>query len=162
MSLGEKILEVCLELMGMELKQEPPKKQKRPAASPSRNPNVQQRRQAASAATEMNVGRGREQSDQQWMSLAEQAEARRSLVAVEEPGDSRPAGRQAQAFVPSARPDPAAVAKWIGAEQNRRAGGGAPAAELAARLRNDPAAAREAFIFAEVFGTPVGERQMRQ
>lgn len=33
-----------------------------------------------------------------------------------------------------------------------------PASQLAARLRGNPDAAREAFIYAEIFGRPVGER----
>ena len=160
MSLGDSIFEVILELLGMELKKEPPKK-RRPA--PPQVPNAQ-RTHSAPAVAEQEIGYGQERPAPQRMTRAEESAARRSAVALAEFKEQQmPPGGSHTASSASRRAEQTAAAKRVAAlHQDRKEETLNPAAELAARLRNNPAAARDAFIFSEIFGTPVGERQIRQ
>ena len=158
MSLGDSIFEVILELLGMELKKEPPKK-RRPA--PPQVPNAQ-RMHSAPAVAEQEIGYGQERPAPQRMTRAEESAARKSAVALAEFKEKQLPPGQSHASASRHAEQAAAVKRAVALRQDGKEETVNPAAKLAARLRNNPAAARDAFIFSEIFGTPVGERQIRQ
>ena len=165
MSLGDSIFEVILEMLGMELKKEPPTKRR--SAPPSRDPNPKaQKMQSASVAADLESGYGQERPAPapKRMTREEESAARRSAVALAEFKENQlPPGQSQNAAASSRRAEQeAAVARRRSELRDDRKETVNPAAELAARLRNNPSAARDAFIFSEIFGTPVGERQNRQ
>ena len=137
MSLGGFLIEVLAEMLGVPVKKPPPRRQ---SAPPLADPEPASASQARRERPEPRERPGR-RSGESWAGMETLAEM--GAPEKEEPAYPRPN---------LASPADSA-AEMTGA---RKAGA---SSELAARLRRNPAAARDAFIYSEIFAPPVGERR---
>ncbi len=85
-------------------------------------------------------------------------ESPQPVVEVREPGRNVAAPQTLTGTLTASAPAPAPLMEPLATEPQRRLGEESSLREIVHDLRNNPDAAREAFLYAEIFGPPLADR----
>lgn len=149
MALGEVLLEVLMEMMGIPTKKKPPPRRTRPRVSQpveEPSPDIEPDDEQLYPTLE----------DLVYQPVVPEVEATEAPAeAIEPPPPVRDAGPAGEAR----RREWAQAAQVLSGRRERAdTSAGAFAGDIVRQLQSDPAAARAAFVYSEIFGPPMADR----